>query len=208
MKRLQAAAAVFLLAGCGSLLPERGAHVYFRLEDPQAASSPAATRLAASALIVPVPTDSVGNAFGLAYSRAAGERAFYQYAQWTDRPTFRVAQLLLERLAARGAFASVARLGSGVAGDVLINVVVTDAVHDYAAGGSGVGRIEATIEVIDRQPRKLLGRRQFVFSAPAEAANPAAGAAAINRAAAALLDEAARWIEATAARLTNAPRVQ
>jgi cholesterol transport system auxiliary component len=207
MKHL-VAATVLLLAGCVSLLPERAAHSYYRLEDAKSTAASIAARPAASALIVPVPTDSVGNAFGLAYSRAAGERAFYQYAQWTDRPTFRVAQLLLERLAARGAFASVARLGSGVAGEVLVNVVVTDAVHDLSAGGAGVGRIEAAIEVIDRQPRKLLGRRQFVFSAPAEAASAAAGAAAINRAVVALLDEAVPWIEATAAGLTNAPRPQ
>ncbi|HXF47399.1 MAG TPA: ABC-type transport auxiliary lipoprotein family protein, partial [Burkholderiaceae bacterium] len=180
MKRFAAAAAV-LLAGCVSLLPERAAQSYYRLEDAAqaAAALASATRAGPSALIAPVPTDSVGNSFGLAYTRAAGERAFYQYAQWTDRPTFRVAQLLLDRLAARGAFSSVARLGSGVAGDVLINVIVTDAVHDLTSGGAGVGRVEAMIEVIDRQPRALLGRRHFAFAAPAAAANAAGGAAAI-----------------------------
>jgi cholesterol transport system auxiliary component len=208
MKRVWMALSLPLLAGCISLAPERAAQHYYRLDSPAGGASTAAARLAAGVIVVPVPNDSIGNAFGFAYSRAAGERAFYQYAQWTDRPTFRVAQLLLERLEARASFASVARLGSGVEGDLLVNVAVTEAVHDLSAGGAGVGRIEATIEVIERRARRLLGRRQFVHSAPAEAANAAAGAAAINRAVGALLDDAAPWIEATAARLPRTAQPQ
>jgi ABC-type uncharacterized transport system auxiliary subunit len=64
-----------------------------------------------------------------------------------------------------------------------------------SGGGSGVGRIAVLVEVVDRGQRRMLGQRTFVETAPAETANAAAGAAAINRAVTAFLDEASTWIE-------------
>ena len=187
--------AVLLLAACGSLLPERSAQSYFRFDDGAKPPAPRAQPIARAVVVVPISNNAVGNAYGMLYSRTSGERAFYQYNDWTDRPTLRAAQLLLERLEARRAFASVARLGSGVAGDVLVNVVVDDVVHDLTAGGAGVGRISVHVEVVDRRERSLLGRRTFAESAPAQAANAAAGAAAINVALTMFLDKASSWIE-------------
>jgi ABC-type uncharacterized transport system auxiliary subunit len=195
-----ACAACLLLAACGPLLPERAAQTYFRLDDTAAAPSPSGTTGTRSIVIAAVPNDAAGNAYGMLYSRARGERAFYQHAEWTDRPTPRVAQLLLERLQAHRAFAGVVRLGSGAAGDVLVNVAVEEVLHDLAAGGAGEGRIVVSIEVIDRGARSLLDRRRFVHAAPAASATAAAAAAAVNRALAALLDEAVPWVEAVAAK--------
>jgi cholesterol transport system auxiliary component len=186
-----------LLAGCGSILPERSAQSYYRFDDGAPRPDPRKQPLARSVLVAPVSSNAVGNAYGMLYSRASGERAFYQHNEWTDRPTLRVAQLLVQRLEARHAFASVAQLGSGVSGDVLVNLVVDDVVHDLTAGGGGEGRISVIVEVVDRKERRILGRRVFVGSAPAQAANAAAGAAAINRAVTQFLDQAAVWIEST-----------
>jgi cholesterol transport system auxiliary component len=129
------------------------------------------------------------------FSRAPGERAYYQYNEWTDRPTLRVAQLLLERLDARRAFTGVTQIGGGVAGDVLVNLVVDDLVHDLSPGGAGVGRLTVAVEIVDRRQRRLLARRTFVESSPAQAANAGAAAAAMNRALTAFLDAASAWIE-------------
>jgi ABC-type uncharacterized transport system auxiliary subunit len=186
---------VFLLGGCGSLLPERNAQSYFRFDDGAAKQAPRPQPMALSVVIAPISSNAVGNAYGMLYSRSNGERAFYQYNEWTDRPTLRITQLLIERLEARRVFASVAQLGSGVAGQVLVNVVVDDVVHDLTSGGAGVGRIAVVVEVVDRKVRRMLGRRTFVESAPAQAANAAGAAAAINRAVTMFLDEASGWIE-------------
>src|SRR5439155_17234315 len=83
-----------LLAGCGSVLPERGAQSYFRFDDGAPRPSARAQPLARSVVVAPISSNAVGNAYGMLYSRASGERAFYQNNEWTDRPTLRVAQLL------------------------------------------------------------------------------------------------------------------
>ena len=186
---------LLLLAACGQILPERSAQSYYRFEDGTPNPAPRAQPLPRSVVVAPISSNAVGNAYGMAYSRTTGERAFYQYNEWTDRPTLRVAQLLLQRLEVRKSFVSIARLGSGIAGEVQVNVVVDDVVHDLSGGGNGVGRIAVLVEVVDRRQRRMLGQRRFVETAPAEAANAAAGAAAINRAVTAFLDEASPWIE-------------
>jgi cholesterol transport system auxiliary component len=186
---------LLLLAACGQILPERNAQSYYRFEDGAPNPAPRAQPLPHSVVVAPISSNAVGNAYGMAYSRANGERAFYQYSEWTDRPTLRVAQLLLQRMEARKAFVSIARLGSGISGEVAVNVVVDDVVHDMSGGGSGVGRITVLVEVVDRGQRRMLGQRTFVETAPAESANAAAGAAAINLAITAFLDEASTWIE-------------
>jgi ABC-type uncharacterized transport system auxiliary subunit len=186
-----------VLGACGSLslLPERTAQTYYRFDDASPHPAPRAQPLAHSIVIAPISSNAVGNAYGMLYSRAPGERAYYQYNEWTDRPTLRVAQLLLERLDARHAFAGVAQVGSGAAGDVLVNVVVDDVVHDLSGGGGGVGRLTVVMEIIDRHERRMLGRRTFVDSSPAQSANAAGGAGAINRALTTFLDAASPWIE-------------
>jgi ABC-type uncharacterized transport system auxiliary subunit len=196
MARLLLTALVAFVAACGSILPERSAQSYYRFDDTAQQPAPRAKPLARSVVIAPVSSNAVGNAYGMVYSRA-GERAFYQYNQWTDRPTLRVAQLLLQRLEARQAFASIAQVGSGVSGDVLVNIVVDDVVHDLTKGGGGEGKLLVLVEVVDRKERRVMGRRTFAETVPAQAANAAAGAAAINRAVTAFLDKAAAWIELT-----------
>jgi len=188
-------AVLVLLAGCGQILPERSAQTYYRFDDGAPKPAPRAAPIPHSVVVAPISSNAVGNAYGMVYSRAGGERAFYQYNEWTDRPTQRVAQLLLQRLETRQAFTSIARLGSGVSGEVLVNIVVDDVVHDLTAGGGGVGRISVRVEVVDRRQRRVMDRRIFVETSPAEAANAAAGAAAINRAVTTFLDEASAWIE-------------
>ena len=186
---------LLVVAGCGSILPERSAQTYYRFDDGTPSPAPRAEPLQRAVVVAPISSNAVGNAYGMVYSRSVGERAYYQYNEWTDRPTLRVAQLLLERLEARHSFTSVARLGSGVSGDVAVNVVVDDVVHDLSAGGAGVGRVSVRVEVVDRRQRRLLGRHIFVETAPAQTTNAAGGAGAINRAVTTFLDKASLWIE-------------
>ena len=111
-----------------------------------------------------MPSVGVGDTFSMAYSRAPQRRSLYQYASWADRPSSRIVQLLTRRVDARGLFTSVAELGHGVGGDLMLNVTVDELVHDTAAA---VGRVQLTAELVDRTDRTLVARRRFEASARA-----------------------------------------
>lgn len=199
-------AACSLLAGCINVSvgsEDAKVQTQYLLADlsPKAErrSGPLAHRL----LVTPVPS-AVGETFSVAYSRALQQRAFYQYASWTDRPSTRFARLLVDRIEARGMFTSVALLGSSVGGDLLLNVLIVDLVHDVAAG---TGRVEVQAELIERRGRRLVARQRFAASVPTAQENAPAAVAAMSRAATMVIEEILPWLEHAAAALPPpAPR--
>jgi ABC-type uncharacterized transport system auxiliary subunit len=151
---LAALAAVGLLAtACVSVEigKDTQQQAQFRIIDASTAPS-AAVRSNGRALIVSAqPAASVDDSFALTYSRSPNQRAAYQFATWSDRPSNRLAQLLVDRLAARRTFGSVALAGRGVAGDLLLNLR-NDFFHD-AAATPGTARVDVAAELIDRATR-------------------------------------------------------
>jgi cholesterol transport system auxiliary component len=200
------AAFATLASGCISLNvgKDTAQQAQYRIMD--SAAPTAATRPSGRTLVVaPQPSAAVDDSFALTYSRAANQRAAYQFATWSDRPSNRLAQLLVDRLSAQHGPASVALLGRGVAGDLQLNLVVNDFYHD-AAASPGTARVEVSAELIDRTPRKLLARRSFGATAPVEEANAAGAATALSAASREVLDQIVQWIDAalTASSLATA----
>lgn len=169
----------------------------FRLVDGSTIS-PAARPIGRELVVAPQPSAAIDDSFALAYSRVPNQRAAYQFASWSDRPSSRLAQLLVDRLAARRAFASVALIGRGVTGDLQLNLTVNDFYHD-AAESPGTARVEVSAELIDRTARRLLARKTFVATAPVAQANAAAAAAALSAASRQVLDQLVDWVEASSA---------
>ncbi|HTN48186.1 MAG TPA: ABC-type transport auxiliary lipoprotein family protein [Burkholderiaceae bacterium] len=200
VRLLAAAAATALASGCVSLTVGKDTPVQsqFRIVDRGAPPAPAARPIGRELVIAPQPGASVDDSFALAYSRAAQQRAAYQFASWSDRPSSRLAQLLVDRLTARNAFTSVALVGRGVAGNLQLNLTVNDFFHD-ASSDPGTARVEVSAELIDRTTRRLLGRKVFNATAPVERADSAAAAAALSAASSTVLDQLTAWVEATAA---------
>ena len=147
---------------------------------------------------------SIDDSFALAYSRAPNQRAAYQFATWSDRPSNRLSQLLVDRLSARRTFASVTLAGRGVAGDLQLNLSVDDFLHD-AATSPGTARVEVTAEMIDRGTRRLVARQSFSATAPVAEANSAGAAAALSAASSRVLDQLAAWAEANATSAAPSP---
>jgi cholesterol transport system auxiliary component len=200
-RRFVAFAALGLMAtGCVSLDigKDTAPQAQFRIVDGGSGAAATASRSNGRNLIVsPQPSASIDDSYALAYSRLPNQRAAYQFATWSDRPSNRLAQLLVERLAARRAFESVSLAGRGVAGDLLLNVSVNDFYHD-AAASPGTARVEVAAELIDRNTRKLLARQRFAATAPVAEANSAAAAAALSAASTKVLDDLVVWVEARA----------
>jgi cholesterol transport system auxiliary component len=199
--RAAAAAACALLGGClsvpnESLPPQQ----YYVLTDlAQAGATPEPARSDRTLLVSPTATSPFYDTQSLVYSRAAGQRAYYQFAGWTERPGRRFSELLLRRLEARGAFAWVASTTASVRGDRVLNTRLEELYQDTVTKPGRV-QVEVTAEVIDHAERAMIARRRFTQSAVTGGDNAASAVAAFNQAMTALLDELTAWAESTATR--------
>jgi len=186
------------LAGCislGSQEPQR----YYVLEAPAAKVAPARTARAATLLVTPTTASTFYDFQDIAFSRAPGARAYYQYHSWTDRPGRRVTELLVARLERDGSFKAVAAVISGVRGEYILNTHLTEFYHD-AAAAPGSARVVLTAELVDPVRRVLLARRIFEQSAPAPSYDAPGAARAFDQAVSAVLGDVSAWIDGVAPR--------
>jgi len=192
------------LAGCLPTPPNLPPQQYYVLDDLAKESATQRTAHAGRVLLVnPMSTSPFYDTQSLVYSRAAGQRAYYQFAGWTERPGRRLSELLLRRLAARAGFASVASTTAGVKGDLVLNTRLEEFYQD-AGVNPGKVLIEVSAEIIDYAERTIVARRRFSQSAPTSGDNAPAAVTGFNQAVTALLDEVTGWVESAAAR--PAPR--
>ena len=194
MKRVAALVAAAFIAGCVSL-GNAPAHEYYVLDDLGSAGVPAqAPRIDRVLLVGEASASPFYDTQSLVFSRAPGQRAYYQFAAWTERPASRFTELLIRRLDAGGAFRSVAATTAGARGDLVLNVRLEEFYHDTGASPGRV-RIEVSAELVDRARRAIAAQRRFARSAPTAADDAPAAVAAFNRAVTGLLDEASTWVE-------------
>ena len=185
------------LAGClgGSSAAPR---IHYVLQDQTPAGNAAAASSARQSLVVAASAaDVFYDTESLVFSRSPGQRAYYQFAAWTDRPARSVVQLTERRLQTRGHFASVTGMSAGVRADLLLNIGIVQFYHDVAVHPAVV-RVELSAELIDWRTRSLLAQRTFTTSAPVATADAQAAAEAFNRAVTAALDALVPWVETQA----------
>jgi cholesterol transport system auxiliary component len=200
-----AAATALLAAGCAPLLAPRGPAPTSFVWTDTGRSAPAAQPAPVALLLAPTQTASFSDTQRIVFSRTPGTRAYYQLAQWTDRPGPRFDVLLLERFSQRRAFAQVTPMTSGTRGDALLAVTILDIYHDDSRP-PGTVRLEVSAELTDRGGRALLARRTFVREQQVAAESAEAAVAGFDAAVTSLLDELLPWVEAEAARATPSRR--
>ncbi len=164
MTRALVLAFSLLLAGCLSLdkVPPRDFYVLEDLRDGGAAvrGNPSDRVL----LVAPTSVSQFYDTLSLVYSRAPGQRAYYQFAAWTERPGARLTTLLIRRLSAGGAFRAVASTTAGAAGDFILNTRLEELYYDARANPGSV-RIELSAEMVDPERRTIVARCRFAQSA-------------------------------------------
>ena len=175
---LLACGCVAACAGLGSGEADR----YFVLEPATAARS---TPASASVEVAATTAAAFYDTQSIAFSRAAGTRAYYQFNRWTERPQ-RVIQGELE-----------ARYVPGHDRYILATHLV-EMVHD-AASVPGAARITVTAELIERAHRTAVARRTFTRVAPAVSPDAAGAVAGFNVAAGSVLDDIVEWADREAA---------
>jgi cholesterol transport system auxiliary component len=185
-----------VLAGCVTveLGGEGVAQTQYVLVDAGPMPSRRAAPIAESLLIQTETGDPLADTLSIAYARRAGERAMYQLATWTDRPSRRIPQLLQRRLDASGSFGAVAALGQPLNADWMIAVAIDDIYHDVATD-PGRARLTVRASLFDRRKRALAAQRSFSADVTVAEAKSAAAAAAMNQAVARVLDAIVPWLE-------------
>jgi cholesterol transport system auxiliary component len=192
------AATIAALGACTSLgsdEPQR----YYVLEAAPATAAAAGSPRAAALLVAPTTAPSFYETQEIVYSRAPGGRGYYQFHAWTERPGRRMTELLVRRLERAGLFKTVASAVSGVQGNLVLNTHLAEFYHD-AATTPGSVRVTITAELMDPAHRVLLARRTFERSAAAATYDAPGAVRAFGTAVAAILDDIAQWVDASAPR--------
>jgi cholesterol transport system auxiliary component len=198
VKNAASAAVLALLAGCMTL-PEVPTREYFVLEDPGGAAGAKAETASGRVLLVnPSTATRFYDTQNLVFSRAPGQRAYYQFAGWTERPARALSEQLARRLEAGGGFRAVAATTAGIRGDVVLHIRLEEFYHDVTDSPGRV-RIEVTGVLVEPVGRTLIARRRFVQEAPVAGENAREAVAAFNRATGSLLDEMSEWAVRAAA---------
>jgi cholesterol transport system auxiliary component len=174
-----------------------GARVVQRYYVLEASSSPAAAKATCACTLIVAPTtaSSFYETPEIAYSRASGTRAYYQFNNWTERPSQKIGALLLSRLERSGSFQTVAAATSGVRGALLLSTHVEEIYHD-ATERLGSARITLTAELTDPGRQALVARHTFSRWAPAASYDAAGAVQGFNEAVGAILDDVVAWVEA------------
>jgi ABC-type uncharacterized transport system auxiliary subunit len=145
-----------------------------------------APRPGISVAVAPTTAASFYDTQDIAYSRAPGTRAYYQFNRWTERPHRSIhAQLA-------------ARLGGGPAKDApRLDTNLVEIYHD-ASEQPGTAHIAITAELVDPAGRTVLARRTFSRSAPAASYDAPGAVQGFNRTLAALIGDIEAWVAAEA----------
>jgi cholesterol transport system auxiliary component len=163
---LVAAALVAGCAGSGSREPFR----YYVLDAPAAApGAPGAASAAASEatlLVLPTVAASFYATQEIAYSKAEGVRAYYQFSSWTEPPDVAVTRMLVARIDDARVFRSVAVAGRGMRGSLVLATELLEIYHD-ASTSPGTAKIVLAAELRDPAKRTMVARRAFSASVPA-----------------------------------------
>ena len=178
---LVAALVAGLVAACGAM-GTREADRYFVLDVQPAGAAP---RTAPPLVVMPTTVSSFYDTQDIAYSRAPGTRAYYQFNHWTDRPQRAVHAQLVSRLGAANS-----------AGGFILATHLDEIYHD-AAQQPGTARLTVSAQLVDPKSRAVVAQRVFNGAAPAASFDAPGAVDGMRRALGALLDEIGAWAAAT-----------
>ena len=131
-------AVIATLSGCASFGPQEAPR-YYVLTAASAKPGAVSTPRASTLLVVPTVASTFYETQEIVYSRAPGERAYYVFHMWTERPSWRITELLVTRLEGDRLFNTVAAAVSGVRGNLFLNTSLTEFGADHRRARRGTG---------------------------------------------------------------------
>lgn len=200
MKTIALLVAAAMLGGCASSGP-REPYRYFVLDAPAvaAATRGAGTAAPSEATLLVLPT--VAAAFyatqEIAYSKAEGVRAYYQFSSWAEPPDAAVTRALISRIDDAHLFRSVAITGGGVRGTLVLATHLLEIYHD-ASSSPGTAKIVIAAELRDPVKRAVVAHRTFSAAVPAASFDAAGAVQGFRAGLARIGDEMTSWLATVA----------
>ncbi len=193
-------AAVALLVGCAGSGPHEPFR-YFVLDAAAVAPAPAANSGAtpsdATLIVLPTVAASFYATQEMAYSKAEGVRAYYQFSNWTEPPETAVTRALIDRIDAAHLFRTVAVAGGGVRGTLVLSTQLLEIYHD-ASSSPGTAKIVVAAELRDTAKHTVLARRTFSVAVPAASFDAGGAVQGFRIGLGRLGDELTAWLAAVA----------
>lgn len=197
MRKLALIASFLVLGACAGPASVPPTQYYVLGNGKETAAPVRASQRSGALLVHPTSVSTFYDTQRLVYSRAEGQRAYYRFAAWTERPGRAFSELLMRRLGASSTT-------SGVKGNLVLHTQLYELYHD-ASANPGTVTIEVSAELVDAGGRLVGERRRFSRSVPARSENAAGAVEAANRAVSEVLDEIAAWVQSS---LGFEPRVE
>jgi cholesterol transport system auxiliary component len=141
-------------------------------------------RAGPSLAVAPTTAASFYDTQDIAFSRAPGTRAYYQFNRWTERPQHSIHAQLAARIG-----------GASATGAIRLDTHLEEIYHD-ASEPPGTARIAIAAELVDQATRAVLARRTFTRSAPAASYDAPGAVRGFNQALAALIGDIEGWVAA------------
>lgn len=208
--RLACLCGVLLLGGCAAasrqvVFPQHYALATAAAAAP-AAHAPAAATLRLARIGVPAWLDGTGMYYRLAY-RHDDRIAAYADSDWVAPPADMLEALLRNTLAAGGGWRAVVGPGNPAQADSTLRVRIDDFSQVFASPRDSVGRLEATVTLLDGRGDTIVAQRPFRIEVAAPGADAAGGAAALDRASRQFAAAVRAWLDQVGAgRRLRSPR--
>ncbi len=147
------------------------------------------------------PASTLYESAGIVFSRGPVERAYYQLGSWSERPSRRLGLMIEQRLvkavAAGLPLSTVALDTSGVRGDWLLGVRLTELYHDTTTQPDRAV-VTVEVELVDWNKRHMLDRAIFSATAPLQTEQIDGAVSALNEGLTRVLDQLEQWLDAKA----------
>jgi len=197
--------------GCNTVLNRDAPRTeYFSIDDLRAQAAPPAGAQSLSGggsadadagrkvlMLAAGTTPTLFDSERMVFTRDGVSRAYYHYANWSERPGRRMARMAESRLAQDPYWKAVVSTVAGVRGDLLLTLSLEDLTHDDSSAPGQVN-VACTAELLDWRQHRFIARTRLRRSVAVNSRDAKGAATAASQAVSLLLDDLTAWTRQTA----------
>lgn len=191
--------------GCNTVLNRDAPRTdYFSIDDLRAQTAPPIAQPASGGgsadadagrkvlMLATGTTPTLFDSERMVFTRDGVSRAYYHYANWSERPGRRMARMAESRLAQDPYWKAVVSTVAGVRGDLLLTLSLEDLTHDDSSA-PGQMNVTCMAELLDWRQHRFIARTRLRRSVVVSSRDAKGAAAAASQAVSLLLDDLTAW---------------